>query len=779
MKKINRTVWLILLSISLFAQPILASTESDSLEGVEINAHILDPDQFFGSGIHWTILEIEVENHSGDELEGRLQVYQGSLLTDDRLMAEQWIHLETKATGSYRFTLPESMFYNGVLVRLVTADEQEVLLELKDIYTNKGNPELTIIGEQGNEFHFLKSMEHEYFRYPIARQISPNQLAESFWLYRERVMAIGHLEGELFNQTQLAALEQWVKTGGVLIFSGGEPLLPYADSFAPLLPLDELELVDTPLLSPQDEQRLLEILGIEEVPKAWPPILKGKAKQQVAFFPSEQSPLFAGWRVGNGMVIMATYDVSAEPIASWQGNRELWMFILAKYGAISSIEKKDVHLSEVSRLASFSKNIPSLSAPSLGMISVIWIIYLILIGPVLYVLLKKWDKREWAWLIIPCLVVLTAVSVYTLGLARIANKTSSHMVTAIQIYDPTLAKVDGHASFFVLEGKQFTVQVDESFEAVALAMRNQSESMPGYLVQQTEKRILQYKDVPYMSLAQAKAMGYVERLGYVEHDLWVEGNLLRGTLTNQTSLDLEAIEVQIGKESYELGSLAQQESMEVELDLSRYYYPGYRYANSFELAKPFTDTRMNRYNQETPSYALSLRPTIDLYAISHSPLAGLSIEGEAVDEHYTHFIWQELSLNGGSGEVAIYPYGTLPVYMDPENHLQDDYFYHESILMSGSAATLHFQVMPLSMEVQRIRLPLDEAVFSLLTIKIWNQVTRTWEELATEQALEIGAEELDKYVNPQGELILLFENNKQENVQLPFPYVQVEGEWRS
>src|SRR5690606_18742760 len=96
----------------------------------------------------------------------------------------------------------------------------------------------------------------------------------------------------------------------------------------------------------------------------------------------------------------------------------------------------------------------------------------------------------------------------------------------------------------------------------------------------------------------------------------------------------------------------------------------------------------------------------------------------AIDEHYTHLLRQELSLRVETGQQGVYPYGTLPVYMGPESHLRGEYYYHESILTSGSAVPVSFQVAPLGMQVQRIQIPLNETVFSPFTIKIWNNTQK-------------------------------------------------------
>lgn len=782
---IHKTIWLALFCVALLVsaayvpQNAYALENGHPLENLEIELNFPYHQVLHPYEGYWTLARIEITNQAPERLGGSVQLYgYRSDSFQEIMLAEQNVQVEAFEEKQLAFTVPTNLFQEKALIRFLTTDGEEALVEWENPFAHQPVPQLTIVSEKENEFHFLTLLENEYIRFPVTRTILPAELAEEAWLYHESILALGHVSEAGLTPQQMKALETWVRSGGVLIISGGESLLSHAETISHLLPI-QLSKEREPLkLAKARTEQLLAQFELPHLPEL-PFLLRGEPKPQALAYPDKELPLVVSWSYGKGIVMVTTYDVSEEPLASWSGNRKFWNDVFEKSGALYRLLKEEQHDAERLRLAHLSQQIPELIGPSIGMITIIWLIYLVVVGPLLYLVLKRVDKREWAWLIIPVLVLLTSISVYALGIQRF-HPAHSHLVSTIQILDQEAGILEGSASFFVLEGKEFSVDIADGVQAIPVAKRNQPKSMKSYL-QQTEDEnnpLLRYEQVPYMSLTDAKAMGLTDRLGYIEHQLWVEKDQLVGWLTNKTVLDLEQVELQLGKVSYSLGSLAQNEKVEIELPLAKYYFQVYNYEDTYSVLKPYHETRMNMKNQLMPSGYTPNRPTVDLYALSHTPLEMLQLNKEKTKAHYTHMIWQELPLEQKTGEKGVYPYGALPVYLGSSEFQRGDYYAHEAILPAGSSVALDFQVSPFSLQMEKIHIPLDEAVFSPFTIKLWNVQTNEWELLEGNRKLELGEADLAKYVNKQGILTLSFENQREQDFQLPYPLVQVEGEWK-
>ena len=66
-------------------------------------------------------------------------------------------------------------------------------------------------------------------------------------------------------------------------------------------------------------------------------------------------------------------------------------------------------------------NLPSLALPPIGGLLVLLFGYIVLVGPVNYLVLRRLDRREWAWFTVPALIV-----VFTVGVVRDRRPAARH-----------------------------------------------------------------------------------------------------------------------------------------------------------------------------------------------------------------------------------------------------------------------------------------------------------------------------------------------------------------
>ena len=58
---------------------------------------------------------------------------------------------------------------------------------------------------------------------------------------------------------------------------------------------------------------------------------------------------------------------------------------------------------------------PSISPPNFGLLLVMFIIYMIVVAPVLYLVLRRVDKREWSWWLIPLISIICGAAIFFFG----------------------------------------------------------------------------------------------------------------------------------------------------------------------------------------------------------------------------------------------------------------------------------------------------------------------------------------------------------------------------
>ncbi len=72
-------------------------------------------------------------------------------------------------------------------------------------------------------------------------------------------------------------------------------------------------------------------------------------------------------------------------------------------------------MTDDSQIVQAVSQLPSLALPPIGGLLALLGAYILLIGPINYFVLKRLDRREWAWLTMPVLIVAFAVGAYAFG----------------------------------------------------------------------------------------------------------------------------------------------------------------------------------------------------------------------------------------------------------------------------------------------------------------------------------------------------------------------------
>jgi hypothetical protein len=160
---------------------------------------------------------------------------------------------------------------------------------------------------------------------------------------------------------------------------------------------------------------------------------------------SGNRPLLIERRVGAGIVTLATFDWNQQPVAEWSGTAPLLRQLVARavfgtgssgqnfpngfggpgpmgFGGQSSIGSKS------GALTSTLGNLPGLDLPSLRLTGLLVLLYVLLVGPVNYVVLGAMRRRALAWVTVPLIAVIAAGGAYGAGVF-----TKGHSVQANQI----------------------------------------------------------------------------------------------------------------------------------------------------------------------------------------------------------------------------------------------------------------------------------------------------------------------------------------------------------
>lgn len=206
------------------------------------------------------------------------------------------------------------------------------------------------------------------------------------------------------SDQQRAALKLWTRLGGQLVVSGGSSAEQSVPGLADVLPVTVQGLQSDASLLP-----LARLAGSNEIAGGTTTTIS-----QVALQPGaaaiDNAALITAHAVGEGRVIFAAFDLSA--LRAWSGEPLLWKRVLQTEPiftpATASRWQSDNLLNNVLQL-------PALSLPSFGVLLLFVIGYIIIIGPLNFIILRRLRRVDLAWLTIPALVAFFVISTYSVS----------------------------------------------------------------------------------------------------------------------------------------------------------------------------------------------------------------------------------------------------------------------------------------------------------------------------------------------------------------------------
>lgn len=238
-------------------------------------------------------------------------------------------------------------------------------------------------------------------------------------------IVLGDLPLDTFSEDQWSALIGWVKDGGILVISGGADINRARNKMlADLLPI-----VPTGVAQVKSLNMLGEIYG--SVPKfSTTPIIEGKLKtDSVPLCEDGGRAIVSSRRIGNGTVVFTAFDTMAPEFRAWPGQQKFWQDVMQR-------AERTIRVTEAVRtfnqpvvrnrwmgyedrgnraLSDALAGIQSTQAPRFQYIGLFLLLYIICLVPVNYLILKKWDKRELAWLTSLAIIFVFSTGAYAVG----------------------------------------------------------------------------------------------------------------------------------------------------------------------------------------------------------------------------------------------------------------------------------------------------------------------------------------------------------------------------
>ncbi|WAA10678.1 hypothetical protein [Fervidibacillus albus] len=389
------------------------------------------------------------------------------------------------------------------------------------------------------------------------------------------VLIVDEFPISTFDSEQKDALVEWIERGGLLIIGATPNAKQSYGELLEQLPMKP----DTKMILPQIELTKGSVpLQLNDLPLYIGPVENG-----TVFESSEGDPVIVEKNVGLGKIIQTAFSIGDEPNVSTDGYGEYFTELMKKNGNNSSglnqtIDQLYWEFGELNELFNNTHLSPF-------HLLIILFIYTLLIVGGLYYFLKRIDKREYAWWLIPTISLVTSIALFLYGgKDRLTNPLQNEL--GFFLYEDDQLNGYYFVSFQSNSSGDYVLQADkEEFRPIPTSEYYLTTIQPytSYYSEGYDETNITFTDVQYWSVRSLGGKAYKSIDQSFISDLSITNHRLTGTITNLYPFDFEEVFIWTGSETYPLGSIEQGEEISVDLELNEIWLTapvGY-YSNYF------------------------------------------------------------------------------------------------------------------------------------------------------------------------------------------------------
>ncbi len=512
----------------------------------------------------WIPLHITLEN-KGPAVNGRVQasykIYNASISV---FSAD--ISLPTTSRKEFFIYVYAQGAIVSLNISLVVDDVAIVQTNVKVANLSSDNKLIGLLSDTPSAYNVLTEIQTTTGLTRVV-QLQPSQFPElaQGWEALDVIVVSGADTGE-FSPAQQEALELWIAKGGSLLVGGGPKWRENTAGLGDLLPIKVTGTTRT--TSPLDLQTYTK----EIFPSDAEMVLAIGELYADAQVLAEQDghPFLIRKSLGRGQVIFIAADPSLAPLEGWDGMKDIYDYLLNFHVAPTSWANGQWDIYNANQALG---TISELGVPSVFYICSWIILYILMIGPLNYILLRIIKRRELAWISIPALAILFSTVAYFSGYLYRGNDPTLNRITVIQAWDE-VERAESHTLLGIYSPQREQYSIESADNFLLYPYNTQDTNLMGntgwYSIQRERNVIADKIPIEIGGMKIIAAHGSLPALP-MEHALVIELSnsmpKLTGTITNTGADSLkDAILVTPGSWK-NIGDLSPGKPMDVDVPL--------------------------------------------------------------------------------------------------------------------------------------------------------------------------------------------------------------------
>ena len=687
----------------------------------------------------------------------------------------------------YTMNIPLSSYLLNVKLKVV--EGKNVLLE-KYIRIDRGISEnsvlIGLLSDEADNLNYLSGLTLDSISNSTSTKIvklKEEIFPESLDVLRNfDIIIINNFATSKLTKEQYNTLKKWTEAGGFLVIAtganGGKTLSAFQDDFI-IGEKGNVLKVDGAALGKQvksDFDKTLDILDLS-------------IEDGILIEESDGFPLAQKLDKGQGAILFLSFDMGMEPIISWKLNKYFFQHLFQNTAPASLI---NFDIEAKTRGYNYSiesalKNIPNLPLPNYNIIIFIFIVYIILVAPISYIILKRMDKREYMWGVVPVLSIIFASLVYFIGFGT--RITEPLMNTVSLAYFNEKGAYDTKSFIGIFTPNKTNLKIDDidnikikPFMRSNYYGHSNSEKWDNKKVEAkfilSPKSSIEFYDVGVWGIKSFE----------IEINKTISGNILgnityinseyTGFIENNTDYDLEDCSLVTNNLYIKLGDIKKGEKLDIPKNQEESFNNRYELMDSlYEMSyrsganvkgEELERRRLNNQKRNIIDYYFNYEREkiqgIKFIAWSKSPVIDdIPVNNKVLKRYDNTMLVADFNLKIQVGDIVELPFGYIEPIIVQDNLMSGHYdAYNNSLYGSGTVGVnfnIGHNIKPISIKLSFTK------PSSNIKQYIWNFELDDWEE-GELSSFTIDSGDLSKYLDKNKEIKLKFDI-KDDGIGLP------------
>ncbi|WP_400247172.1 hypothetical protein AB3U99_09705 [Niallia sp. JL1B1071] len=778
MRKVKK-VFIICFILFLATTFIVKEANAAATAGIKITTEAgLDGKVMDGKGF---MLKVTIENNEKDFKGDLLIPYSPSYDIGGQTLVPVEIPANSKKT--YTVTIPgisSDSNYTSNKMKLYRGSWQK---DDEVSFTGVKEVRLTLISDQT-----LGILTDRYDKFKNLRKLPSNSIFTTELLKEDipdqalGLETLSFLLVDQFSLTELTDLQQqaikkWIENGGILITgatTNGQQAYGNLDSQMPLA---------------LGKQETIALEGIDAETKEQGSLTgfnSSLTDGSEAITIYNEHPLVAKKNLGEGKIIQTSFSLSDSTLLNWQGFNS-WMENLlqtentqltANYqysgNPLSSLYYQFVESNEYFKSSTITT----------GLLIIILAGYLLVIVPILYFVLRKYDKREHAWWIIPSLSLLLSLGMFITGAK---DKIKNPQLNEMGIYQYSNNYLSGYQATTLLSNKSgdFALTYDQDTYTPFPYLGYGELQVKAIKNEKVKNSEIIFPEVEYWSSRTMYGKSSMPIEGGFSHDFAVTEKEISGTITNQYPFDFLKVFIWSGNEKIELGSIKSGETRNVQVTHSHKYFSrpkgnGYGYYlydyNGHDL-KEFRELVAESMVLSTDYFKNISTGDPMLVAITNEDIVNVGVASEKVTKSSTNLIMEPINLtNHFPGAFTINEGNMEQKLTVLEGAIYSENFQNNDISLEDGEYLYSLQI-PKSYEIKSLSfdsLTVQPNGNPGVTYSIYNKETDAYEKITS--LFKVDKEKVSAYLDENRKINMKVDKATNGDPYIQLPSVKIKGE---